>query len=92
MTECQMIPFPLKARVGKVRRVAEVYQKKAGNDRAAYWRSEINRLADQLEALGFDGVEIDDQLGEFKQAVQSEINRRYIFGASSQGDSPKGAS
>jgi hypothetical protein len=91
MTECQMIPFPLKARTAKVRRVAEVYQRKNGNDRKAYWRSEINRLGDQLDALGIDGDVIDAQLDAFKEAVQGEINRRYVFGRPTQGDNPKGA-
>lgn len=91
MSECQMIPFPLKARVAKVRRVAEVYQRKDGNDRKAYWRTEVNRLGDHLEALGFDDAQIDCQLEEFKQAVQAEINRRYLVGSSSRGDNPKGA-
>ncbi|OWV87344.1 hypothetical protein ATY75_03270 [Rhizobium sp. N122] len=91
MSECQMIPFPLKARVAKVRRVAEVYQRKDGNDRKAYWRSEINRLGDQLEVLGIDEAHIDAQLDEFKRAVQAEINRRYLVGSNNKGDNPKGA-
>ncbi|NTF43086.1 DUF6074 family protein [Rhizobium rhizogenes] len=92
MTECQMIPFPLKARVGKVRRVAEVYQRKTGNDQAAYWRTEVQRLGDHLAELGFEYDLINSELGEFKRAVQSEIDRRHLDGRSGQsGNNPKGA-
>jgi hypothetical protein len=89
MTECQMIPFPLKARVGKVRRVAEVYQRKTGKDQAAYWRTEVQRLGDHLYDLGFENDLIDAELLDFKRAVQSEINRRHADGVG--GHNPKGA-
>lgn len=88
--ECKMIPFPLSARVAKVRRVAEVYERKTGNDRESYWRVQIGGLWGALENAGIPEQEIKKQLTGFKQAVQSELQRRA--GAVHHGDgNPMGA-
>ncbi|NTG09242.1 DUF6074 family protein [Rhizobium rhizogenes] len=92
MTECKLIPFPLSARVGKVRRVAEVCERRSDKDRASYWRTETGRLWDHLEAIGCSEPEIIRQMDGFKAAVQSEINRRYCQDIGGQGgNNPKGA-
>ena len=92
MTECQLIPFPLSARVGKIRRVAEVCERRNDKEREIYWRTETNRLWGHLEAIGCQEPEIIRQMDGFKAAVQGEINRRYCDGRGGQGgNNPKGA-
>jgi hypothetical protein len=89
---CLLIPFPLSRRVGKVRRVAEVYERKDDKGRDTYWRTETNRLQDQLIELGFSSAEIRTQMLGFKDAVQCEIHRRYCEGrGGTTSDDPRGA-
>ncbi|MDG3577148.1 DUF6074 family protein [Rhizobium sp. YJ-22] len=87
---CQMIPFPLNRRVGKVRRVAEVLMRRAGKEQQAYWKTELNRLCAGLADLGFAEPEIHSQLRSFRAAVEFEIRRQSIS-ASPAGNNPKGA-
>ncbi|WP_146260551.1 DUF6074 family protein [Sinorhizobium medicae] len=72
---CKLIAFPLVHRVGKIRRVAEVYCRKEGNERKGYWNAQINQLADHLARLGYPESEIERQLDAFKEAVRCELNR-----------------
>ncbi|MQW38154.1 DUF6074 family protein [Sinorhizobium meliloti] len=89
--ECQLIPFPLAARVGKVRRCAEVLQGAANQaSRDAYWRKTVNSLGERLEAIGLHENEIQSQLNQFRHAVQQEhLRRDYI--AMSADKAPDGA-
>lgn len=92
MTEaCKMFVFPLARRVGKVRRVAEVYQRQQGKAQSSYWRTQTNGMWDQLEELGFTVDQITEQLDGFKTAVQCEINRRHFEGRDQGGNNPRGA-
>lgn len=77
---CQIIPFPLARRVGKVRRCAEVLQGAANQaSRDAYWRKTVHQLGDKLELMGFPTDQIQHQINQFRQAVQQEYLRRdYI--------------
>lgn len=72
---CDVKIFPLARRMGKVRRVAEVYGKKTGKEATAYWRQQIGNLADSLAWLGVPSDEIDKQLAAFKDAVRHELVR-----------------
>lgn len=61
--------------IGKVRRVAEVYDSKRGNDRKSYWNRTVDTLGDQLDALGYDEAAINRELQTFTQAVKAELDR-----------------
>jgi uncharacterized protein YnzC (UPF0291/DUF896 family) len=72
-----MIPFPLAARVGKVRRCAEVLQSSANQAiRDAYWRKTVAQLREKLEQLGLIDEEVRNQIRQFREAVQQEYLRR----------------
>lgn len=74
---CLMIPFPLAARVGKVRRCAEVLQSSANQAiRDAYWRKTVAQLREKLEQLGLIDEEVRNQIRQFREAVQQEYLRR----------------
>lgn len=92
MTECRMIPFPLAARVGKVRRCAEVLQGSANQAvRDAYWRKTVGHLREKLVELGLADEEVRREIQAFRSAVQQEYLRRdYVlhYGA---GGAPDGA-
>jgi len=72
---CEFKVFPLARRVGKVRRVAEVYGRKTGNDATGYWRQQTGQMAESLQDLGVPAEEILRQLDAFKQAVRAELIR-----------------
>ena len=77
MSECEMIPFPLASRIGKVRRCAEVLQKSPTNAaRDVYWKKTINQLGDKLADIGIPDGEISRQIRQFREAVQQEYLRR----------------
>lgn len=86
---CQFIAFPLRKRIGKVRRVAEVYDSKRGNDRKSYWNRTVDTLGDQLDALGYDEAAINRELQTFTQAVKAELDR--MRGAPPTSQNPDGA-
>lgn len=72
---CEFKIFPLARRVGKVRRVAEVYGRKTGKEAAGYWRQQIGQMAESLGALGVPEIEIERQLTAFREAVRGELAR-----------------
>ncbi|KQS83439.1 DUF6074 family protein [Rhizobium sp. Leaf383] len=91
MTACQMIPFPLASRVGKVRRCAEVLQKTASREsREAYWKRTCRQLREKLEDAGIADAAINDQIRRFRQAVQQEFIRRD-YAVMHAGQQPDGA-
>ena len=89
--DCMILPFPLSRRIAKVRRVAEVLARKVGNARGAYWRTEIDRIWEKLEAAGIGPEVIDEQVAGFRSAVQSEIYRRAYEGSGTGSTDPRGA-
>lgn len=89
--ECRMIPFPLSARVGKVRRVAEVYERKTGNDRESYWRVQVTGMRDALQSAGISPDDVNKELTGFKRAVLSELHRRSSHDVQQGDGNPRGA-
>jgi hypothetical protein len=70
---CQIIPFPLKARVAKIRRVAEVLRSTPHQPtRDSYWLRTIGQLREKLKDLGLDDKQIREEIGSFKLAVQHQ--------------------
>ncbi|AOF89381.1 DUF6074 family protein [Sinorhizobium sp. RAC02] len=91
MIDCQVIPFPLAARVGKIRRCAEVLQSSPNQPvRDAYWRKTVAHLREKLEALGLPDEAVRHEIRQFRSAVQQEYLRRdyIVYGA---GNAPDGA-
>ena len=71
-----VIPFPAKARVGKIRRMVEVVTSigtKKGVE--AHWKRSLADLRRQMERAGIDAEIIDREVASFEAAVQSELSR-----------------
>lgn len=76
MTDCQMIPFPLKARIGKVRRCAEVLRGTANEaTRKAYWIRTVQQLTAKLQEIDLSDKDIREEVRSFRAAVQAECLR-----------------
>lgn len=92
MTECKLIPFPLAARVGKVRRCAEVLQGSANQPaRDAYWRKTVGLFREKLGELGLTDEEVRREIHCFRAAVQQEYLRRDYVVHYGAGNAPDGA-
>lgn len=70
---CQFIAFPLKRRIGRIRRVAEVYDRKTERDREGYWRTTVNNLVTHLERLGYSDEQVTKEIEAFRDAVSAEL-------------------
>jgi len=77
---CRKLAFPLAARVGKVRRVADVIPTKAGSELTGYWKQLHRHFIDHLSALGYTANEIEVEIDAFEAAVYAELARRKIAG------------
>lgn len=71
----QVLLFPLDKRVGKVRHVAQKLSGKQGDDAALYWKQVIAANRKHLERVGAIDAEIEAELRNLFDAVQSELNR-----------------
>jgi hypothetical protein len=92
MTNCKLIPFPLAARVGKVRRCAEVLQGSPNQaTRDAYWRKTVDHLRGKLDDLGLTEGEARQEIHSFRSAVQQEYLRRDYVIHYGTGNAPDGA-
>jgi hypothetical protein len=92
MMECKMILFPLAARVGKVRRCAEVLQSSSNQAaRDAYWRKTVGHLREKLIDLGIADEEVRREIHSFRSAVQQEYLRRDFVVHYGAGSAPDGA-
>lgn len=71
-----VIPFPAKARVGKIRRMVEVVTA-IGTEKGveAHWKRSLADLRRQMERAGIDADRIEREVVSFENAVQSEITR-----------------
>ncbi|MFK3665090.1 DUF6074 family protein [Ochrobactrum teleogrylli] len=67
--------FPLSARHGKVKAVAENLSRKHGKAADTYWRQTVSTLGGQMFRAGVARSEIEYQLRSFFDAVQLELNR-----------------
>lgn len=75
-TACQLIPFPLVNRVGRIRDVARKMLDKQTDRHSEYYRDQTTKaLLAQLERIGVDVNCRDAQLAAFWQAVQCEMLR-----------------
>lgn len=79
--ETEVIPFPAKFRIGKIRRMAEMMDETTKRHADALWRQAIDGMRRQMERSGIDEDRIAVELRDFAQAVENELTRRS-FGLS----------
>lgn len=73
---CQVIVFPLNARVGKHRHVAEKLASRASQEqRAGYWNLIAKKLTEELEKRGLAPEEIRAEILAFRDAVSAEMRK-----------------
>lgn len=87
----QVIPFPLAARKGKIRDVAEKFAGKTRPQQEAYWRQVREHQLRNLGRLGLSNDIVLREWRSFYDAVQGELNRRSyervaVAGQSGGGD------
>src|SRR5215217_819453 len=71
----ELIMFPQARNVGKARHVAKLYRGKASpKERETYWRMVVNRLAAGMAKSGFSQSAINQQVGNFRNAVQDQLD------------------
>lgn len=87
---CQMIPFPMVHRVGKIRDVANKMLDKASDRHADYYRDQVSSaLVKQFTSIGLSTDEQAQQLAAFWEKVRDEMTRQTYQG--STGSNPRGA-
>ncbi len=76
---CEVIHFPVAARVGKARHVASKLDAMAGptkqKARESYWRERVKDLSAELEKRGLTPQQIEKEIIAFRDAVALEIRR-----------------
>ncbi|RWN47351.1 MAG: hypothetical protein EOS03_13460 [Mesorhizobium sp.] len=78
---CTVLVFPLARRTEKVRRVAELLERKHGREAEVYWSNTVRGLFDQLDRAGIDRDDIRREVDAFQVAVQAELRRRcFVWG------------
>ncbi|WP_246811453.1 DUF6074 family protein [Mesorhizobium silamurunense] len=83
----RLVVFPLSANVGKVRRCAEVLERKHGRNADAYWKRVIGPMVERLSTAGVALDVIQSEIDAFSMAVQLEIQRRAWLGHNRPGGS-----
>lgn len=76
----QVLLFPLDRRVGKVRHTARKLAGKHGEDASLYWKQVTASNRKHLERIGMNQADIEAELREFFDAVQSEMTRQSYTG------------
>lgn len=76
----QVLLFPLKRRVGKIRHTATKLVRKHGDDADLYWKQVVAANRKHLERIGMPEAEIETELRNFFDAVQAELVRIAISG------------
>lgn len=73
---CRVIVFPVSARVGKARHIAEKLQtKKTQEQRQSYWNQVRKNLIDELEKRGISQEEIAVELQALYDTVAAEMKK-----------------
>ncbi|MGO7575919.1 DUF6074 family protein [Rhizobium ruizarguesonis] len=87
---CQIMLFPMPARIGRVRDVARKLASKTTERAADYYFSQVSEaLVAQLSKIGIPDHEQDEQIGAFWSAVNQEVARLSYRGTGSH--DPRGA-
>ncbi|WP_425349327.1 DUF6074 family protein [Consotaella salsifontis] len=78
--ECEIIPFPGKNRVAKIRRAAEMLESTTDRGAAAYWRRLTDDMARQMARAGISAERIEAEIEDFFGEVLKEVHRHGGFG------------
>ncbi|TIW62989.1 MAG: hypothetical protein E5V48_02710 [Mesorhizobium sp.] len=70
-----VICFPMRRRLGKIRRTAELLSARRGRSADHYWRQTVAGLVGQLSRVGMAESEIRREVQAFSDAVQEELQR-----------------
>ena len=71
--ECTIIAFPTERRVGKIRRTADVLNRRHGRGAEFYWHQVVDGMVSQMERAGLDRAVIDHEIRAFHDAVQRAL-------------------
>ncbi|MER9223001.1 DUF6074 family protein [Mesorhizobium sp. M0644] len=71
----KVICFPMRHRVGKIRKTAKTLAGLKGKGADHYWRQTVTGLVGQLTKAGFSETEIRVHIGAFNNAVQGQLQR-----------------
>ncbi|WP_275782451.1 DUF6074 family protein [Pararhizobium gei] len=73
---CQVIVFPIAARIGKARHIAEKLEsRKTYDQRQSYWKLVQKNLIDELTKRGLSQEEIAAEVQALHDAVQAEMQK-----------------
>jgi hypothetical protein len=72
--ECQIVPFPAKNRLGKIRRTAEILGGRQGKGADHYWQQVISGMRSQMKKSGLPGAVIETELAGFADAVFAKLS------------------
>ncbi|TPM33719.1 hypothetical protein FJ955_02975 [Mesorhizobium sp. B2-2-2] len=72
--ECQIVPFPTKNRLGKIRRTAEILGGRHGKGADQYWQQVIGGMRSQMEKAGLPTSVIETELQGFADAVLARLS------------------
>ncbi|WP_430981663.1 DUF6074 family protein [Mesorhizobium ciceri] len=72
---CVVICFPMRRRVGKIRRTAELLLDRRGRAADHYWRQTVAGVVGQLTRAGLTEAAIRTEVQTFSDAVQEELRR-----------------
>ena len=65
----EVIPFPCRKRVGKIRRTVQMVTAGSAKSRDAYWRRAIADMAGQMKRAGIPNARIEIELASFEAEV-----------------------
>lgn len=74
---CEVVPFPLGKRIGKIRSVAARLLHRTSAHHAEYYRQQVNvALVGQLRKIGIPEHLVNREIREFWSSVEQEMDRR----------------
>ncbi|RWB98873.1 MAG: hypothetical protein EOQ56_19250 [Mesorhizobium sp.] len=72
-----VICFPMRRRLGKIRRTAELLSARRGRAADHYWRQAVAGIVGHLTRAGLSEVAIRQEVQAFSDAVQKELQRAF---------------
>lgn len=70
-----VICFPMRRRLGKIRRTAELLSARRGRSADHYWRQTVAGIVGHLTKAGLSEAAIRQEVKTFSDAVQEELRR-----------------
>ncbi|WP_427026581.1 DUF6074 family protein (plasmid) [Aureimonas ureilytica] len=74
--QVEVIPFPCRSRIGKIRRTAQLLDENTQKAASAHWKRTTADLERQMERAGISEDRIAAELADFHDAVKVELHRR----------------